>query len=61
MGAAILAAVACGEYKSVEEACNSIVIKHVSEVPDPEITARYEERYKEFSKIYPTFKEAGLW
>ena len=61
MGGALLAAVACGEYASVEEACAATVSKHVSVVPTPELVAKYDERYKEFSKIYPAMKEAGLW
>ena len=61
MGGALLAAVACGEYASVADACAATVSKHVSVVPDPELVAKYDERYKEFSKIYPACKEAGIW
>ena len=61
MGGALLAAVACGEYASVADACAATVSKHVSVVPTPELVAKYDERYKEFSKIYPAMKEAGLW
>ena len=61
LGGAILAAVACGEYASVADACAATVKKHVSVVPTPELVAKYDERYKEFSKIYPALKEAGLW
>ena len=60
-GGAMLAAVACGEYASVADACAATVSKHVSVVPDPELVAKYDERYKEFSKIYPACKEAGIW
>ena len=56
MGGAMLAAVACGEYKSVQEAADSIV-KVVDTVdPDPELVKLYEERYLQFKKIYPTVK-----
>lgn len=56
MGAAMLAAVACGEYKSVEEASQAIVkIKEVI-APEAELAARYEERYQQFSEIYPVCK-----
>lgn len=56
MGGAMLAAVACGEYQSVEEAAQAIVkIKDVIE-PEPELAARYEERYQQFKKIYPVCK-----
>lgn len=53
-GAAILAAVGCGEYPSVEEACDKLV-KIIDEVyPDEQLVAKYEERYQKFKKIYPT-------
>lgn len=56
-GGAILAAVACGEYASVEEAASKL-IKVVNTIkPEPEIAARYEERYHQFTKIYPAVKE----
>lgn len=56
-GGAMLAAVACGEYASVEEAASKLV-KIVDTVePDAEIAARYEERYHKFTQIYPTVKE----
>ena len=56
-GGAMLAAVACGEYASVEEAASKLV-KVVNTIkPEPEIAARYEERYRKFAQIYPTVKE----
>lgn len=56
-GGAILAAVACGEYASVEEAAEKL-IKVVDRVePDKELAARYEARYQKFAQIYPTVKE----
>ncbi|MCL2864796.1 MAG: xylulokinase [Lachnospiraceae bacterium] len=55
-GGAILAAVGCGAYASVEEACDKLV-KIVDTVePDEELVAKYEERYQKFKKIYPTMK-----
>ena len=55
-GGAILAAVGCGEYASVEEAADKLV-KVVGEVlPDPELTAKYEKKYQQFKKLYPTVK-----
>ena len=57
MGGAMLAAVACGEYKSVEEIAAKVV-KIVDTVePDPELVAKYEARYQQFKEIYPTCKE----
>lgn len=56
LGGAILAAVACGEYASVEDAAAKLV-KIVDTVePDPELVAKYEERYAQFKEIYPTCK-----
>ncbi len=55
-GGALLAMVCCGRYANVQEATDALV--HVSRTiePDPAITARYEERYQKFKKIYPTLK-----
>lgn len=57
MGGAMLAAVACGEYASVEEAAEKIVRVVDTVEPIPEQAARYEERYKKFRQIYPAVKE----
>lgn len=55
-GGAILAAVANGEYASVEDACDKLV-KIVDTVePDPELAAKYDKQYKKFAQIYPTVK-----
>lgn len=57
MGGAMLAAVACGEYKSVEEIADKVV-KIVDTVePDAELVAKYEARYAQFKEIYPACKE----
>nr|WP_289768329.1 xylulokinase [uncultured Acetatifactor sp.] len=56
MGGAMLAAVACGEYKSVEEAAERIVKVVETVEPEPELAARYEERYQYFKEIYPACK-----
>ena len=53
MGGAMLAAVACGEYGSVEEIAAKVV-KIVDTVePDPELVAKYDARYAQFKEIYP--------
>ena len=55
-GGAILAAVGCKEFASVEEATEKLV-KIVDMVePDAELVAKYEERYQKFRQIYPTLK-----
>ena len=55
-GGAILAAVGCGEYATVAEACEKLVKTVGVTEPDPELTARYEERYRTFRKLYPALK-----
>ena len=55
-GAAILAAVGCGVYPSVEEAAKQLVKVVATEEPDPELAAKYEERYQKFRKFYPALK-----
>lgn len=55
-GAAILAAVGCGAYASVEEACAQLI--HVAETvkPEPELVEKYNCRYEQFGRIYPTIE-----
>lgn len=56
LGGAILAAVGCNAYESVEEATKQLV--RVIEViePEKEIVKKYEEQYQKFKKIYPALK-----
>ena len=56
LGGAMLAAVACGAYASVEEAAQRIVRVADTVMPDPQLAAKYEERYQKFKKIYPAVK-----
>ena len=56
MCGAMLAAVANGEYASVEEIAAKVV-KIVDTVePDPALVAKYEVRYQQFKEIYPACK-----
>lgn len=55
-GGAILAAVGCGEFASVEEAADKLVKVIDTVEPEPELVAKYEARYQQFKKIYPTVK-----
>lgn len=55
-GGAILAAVACGEYASVKEAAKKLIKIADTIEPDAELTAKYEERYQKFKKVYPAVK-----
>lgn len=56
LGGAMLAAVGCGAYASVEEAAAAIVSVAKTIEPEPELVAKYEERYQVFRQIYPALK-----
>ena len=54
-GAAFLAMIGAGEYKSAEQAKELIKIKeHIS--PEQTIMQKYEEKYRTFCKLYPVLK-----
>ena len=55
-GAAILAAVGCGEFENVESAVDKLV--HVVETvePDTELVEKYEKCYRKFKKYYPALR-----
>lgn len=55
-GAAILAAVGCGVFPSVEEAAKKLVKVVATEEPDAGLVAKYEERYQKFREFYPVLK-----
>ena len=57
MGGAMLAAVACGEYASVEEAAAKVVRIVDTIEPEPELAKKYDARYESFKEIYPTCKK----
>lgn len=57
MGAAILAAVACGEFESVSQAAEKIVSIKDTIKPEKELVEKYEERYQKFRNIYPACRE----
>lgn len=56
LGGAMLAAVGCGEYPDVKTIAEKIVKVVDTIEPEEELVAKYEERYQEFRKIYPTVK-----
>ena len=56
-GGALLAAVACGEFGSIEEATNTVVKVIDTIDPEEELVAKYEEKYNKFKKIYPAVKD----
>ena len=53
----MLAAVGCGAYPSVEAAARQIVRTVGSVEPEPELTARYGERYQVWKEAYPRLRE----
>ena len=55
-GGAMLAAVACGEYASVEEAAAKLVKVIDTVEPTAELVEKYEVRYQQFKEIYPACK-----
>ncbi len=55
-GGAILAAVGCGEYASVQEAAEKLVKVIDTIEPEPELAEKYEEKYQKFRQIYPVVK-----
>lgn len=56
-GTAILAMVGAGEYESVSEAAERLVEIKENIIPEEELVALYEEKYRKFRLIYPTVKE----
>lgn len=55
-GAAILAAVGCGQYASVEEAAGKLIKVIETTEQDPVIVAKYNKKYDIFKDLYPTLK-----
>ena len=52
----MLAAVGCGAYPDVQTICEKFVKVVETVEPDPELTAKYEERYQKFRTLYPAMK-----
>ncbi len=57
-GAALLAMVAGGEYKTTEEAAAKTVKSKTAAKPDKELVKLYDERYNVFKKLYPALKDS---
>lgn len=57
MGGAMMAAVACGEYESVEACAEQIVKIKETVLPEEELTQKYNERYNVFKQLYPALKD----
>ena len=57
LGGAMLAAVACGEYASVEEAAAKSVKVIDTVEPDAALAEKDDKKYAKFKQIYPTVKD----
>ena len=55
-GATLLAMVGCGEYASVEEACEKCVSLRATVLPDEKLSKAYENMYNVYKEIYPAMK-----
>lgn len=58
LGVAILAAVGCGMYDSVPQACDSILKFKPAETPDPDRAALYQKYYEVYRGLYPALKDS---
>jgi len=58
VGSAILAAVAAGEYNSIEEAADNMVRYNKKIMPNPENHAKYKKLFAQYRKAYNQF---GDW
>ncbi|MBN2051610.1 MAG: xylulokinase [Spirochaetales bacterium] len=56
-GAALLAAVGCGEYENVAAACKTVVKKTDTIDPTESLGGRYEEKYHLYGRLYPAIKD----
>lgn len=56
-GGAMLAMVGSGEFADVKKCAEQFVKVKKTVVPDQQIVARYEERYRKFREIYPCMKD----
>ena len=57
LGVAILAGVACGVYKSVEEGCDAIIRTNPAQQPVAENSKAYEPFYQLYTQMYPALRE----
>ena len=56
-GAAILAAVGCGKYSSVEEAAEKLIEVVDTTEQDSALVALYDKKYETFQQLYPALKD----
>ncbi len=58
-GAALLAGVGGGAWRSIEEACAASVRVRERVAPDADAARHMDERYKAFQKLYPALRDTG--
>lgn len=56
-GAALLAAVGCGMFDTVDAAAQSCVATETAAQPDPALTATYEDFYHAYRRLYPALAD----
>lgn len=56
-GGAILAAVACGQYKDVAAATARMIRIRETDQPEADLVKAYEERYQIWHQLYPVLKD----
>ena len=56
-GAALLAMVGTGEYKSAGEACSTAIHEVETKTPGPDATSYYERGYGVYRSLYPALKQ----
>jgi xylulokinase len=56
-GAAILAAVGTGRFRSVAQACKAVVRVTEKILPQPKLKAFYAKRYAQYRRLYPALKD----
>ena len=56
-GAAILAAVGCGIYPNVEEACAKLIKVVSTTEQNAELVEKYNKKYQVFKALYPALKD----
>ena len=57
LGGALLSGFGRGQYASLDEATGKAVRFRGQILPEPELTGRYEEKYRVFRSLYPALKE----
>lgn len=57
MGSAMLAAVACGHFKTVSEACDHITAVKETIEPDLELVKAYDKKYALYKNLYPALRD----